>query len=171
VTEPEPARRSPLRAVLLAVIAVALLVLGAASVRVPEALDDRPALLLAILTAIALAGLVSAGWLTARLLRPLGALADAARRIGEGDLDVRAPAAGRDEIAALGAELAGIRTQADAARTRQDDVHDALERALVLAFLRRYVTWCARRGRYAQMNGAARLLRSVRRAATGVGIR
>ena len=50
-------------------------------------------------------------------------------------------------------------------------VHDPLERALVVAFLRRYMTYCARRGRYAQMNGAARLLRTVRRAATGVGIR
>jgi hypothetical protein len=36
---------------------------------------------------------------------------------------------------------------------------DDLERTLVQAFLRRYVTYCARRGRYAQMNGAARLLR------------
>jgi two-component system, NtrC family, sensor histidine kinase KinB len=86
-------------------LALALLALGAASVRVPEALDDRPALLVAILAAIGLAGLVAAGWLTARLLRPLDALSDAARRIGEGDLEVRAPAAGRDEIAALGAEL------------------------------------------------------------------
>ncbi|HET9596482.1 MAG TPA: ATP-binding protein [Anaeromyxobacteraceae bacterium] len=86
-------------------LAAALLVLGAASVRVPDALDDRPALLLAILAAVALAGLVCAGWLTARLLRPLGALADAARRIGEGDLEMRAPAEGKDEIAAVGAEF------------------------------------------------------------------
>jgi NtrC-family two-component system sensor histidine kinase KinB len=86
-------------------LAAALLVLGAASVRVPEWLDDRPALLVAVLAAIALAGLVSAGWLMARLLRPLGALADVARRIGEGDLDVRAPAQGKDEIAAVGAEF------------------------------------------------------------------
>jgi hypothetical protein len=38
-------------------------------------------------------------------------------------------------------------------------VGEGLERALVCAFLRRYVTYCARRGRYAEMNGAARLLR------------
>ncbi len=37
----------------------------------------------------------------------------------------------------------------------------ALERTLVAIFLRRYVTWCARGGRYAAMNGAARLLRNV----------
>jgi hypothetical protein len=41
-------------------------------------------------------------------------------------------------------------------------VTDALERLLVQTFLRRYVTYCARRGRYAQMNGAARLLRALR---------
>jgi len=34
---------------------------------------------------------------------------------------------------------------------------DALERFLVALFLRRYVTYCARRGRFAQMQGAARL--------------
>jgi len=34
---------------------------------------------------------------------------------------------------------------------------DRLERFLVLVFLRRYVTYCARRRRYAAMNGAARL--------------
>jgi hypothetical protein len=34
---------------------------------------------------------------------------------------------------------------------------DALEAFLVRTFLRRYVTYCARRGRFAAMNGAARL--------------
>jgi hypothetical protein len=37
-----------------------------------------------------------------------------------------------------------------------------IERFLLLVFLRRYVTYCARRRRFAQMNGAARLLRTVR---------
>ena len=37
-----------------------------------------------------------------------------------------------------------------------------LERFVLLAFLRRYVTYCARRGRYAAMNGAARLFAEVR---------
>ena len=36
-------------------------------------------------------------------------------------------------------------------------IEDQLERFLVLLFLRRYVTWCARRRRFAAMNGAARL--------------
>src|SRR6266550_2907057 len=36
-------------------------------------------------------------------------------------------------------------------------LEDQLERFLVLLFLRRYITWCARRQAFAQMNGAARL--------------
>jgi hypothetical protein len=42
---------------------------------------------------------------------------------------------------------------------------DALERFLVLLFLRRYVTWCARRQRFSAMEGAAWLFSAVRRAA------
>lgn len=38
---------------------------------------------------------------------------------------------------------------------------DDLERFLVLVFLRRYVTYCARRRRFAAMNGAARLCAKV----------
>jgi hypothetical protein len=34
---------------------------------------------------------------------------------------------------------------------------DAAEAFLLAVFLRRYVTYCARRGRFAAMNGAARL--------------
>jgi hypothetical protein len=34
---------------------------------------------------------------------------------------------------------------------------DATERFLVRSFLRRYITWCARRRRFAAMEGAARL--------------
>ncbi len=39
---------------------------------------------------------------------------------------------------------------------------DAAEVLLVRLFLRRYVTYCARRRRYAQMNGAANLFRELR---------
>ena len=39
---------------------------------------------------------------------------------------------------------------------------DAAEAFLLAVFLRRYVTYCARRGRYAAMNGAARLFAEVR---------
>ena len=42
---------------------------------------------------------------------------------------------------------------------------DAAEAFLLTVFLRRYVTYCARRGRYAAMNGAARLFAEVRASA------
>jgi len=38
---------------------------------------------------------------------------------------------------------------------------DATERFLLRVFLRRYVTWCARRRKFAAMNGAAVLYREV----------
>jgi hypothetical protein len=40
-------------------------------------------------------------------------------------------------------------------------IEDQLERFLVLLFLRRYVTYCARRRRFAAMNGAAKLFTEV----------
>jgi hypothetical protein len=40
-------------------------------------------------------------------------------------------------------------------------VFDAAEAFLLTVFLRRYVTYCARRGRYAAMNGAARLFAEI----------
>ena len=42
-------------------------------------------------------------------------------------------------------------------------IEDQLERFLVVLFLRRYVTWCARRRRFASMNGATRLYRQLSR--------
>jgi len=56
-------------------------------------------------------------------------------------------------------------------------LNDTLELTLVETFLRRYVTYCARRRRFAAMNGAAALLRTVRASPRvpdepgGVGIR
>jgi len=38
---------------------------------------------------------------------------------------------------------------------------DATERFLLRLFLRRYITWCARRRRFAQMQGAARLIGDI----------
>jgi hypothetical protein len=40
-------------------------------------------------------------------------------------------------------------------------IEDQLERFLVLLFLRRYVTYCARRRRFAAMTGAAVLFRQL----------
>lgn len=42
---------------------------------------------------------------------------------------------------------------------------EGVERMLLLVFLRRYVTYCARRGRFAAMNGAARVFAEVRASA------
>jgi|SRR5690349_11869176 len=44
----------------------------------------------------------------------------------------------------------------------QPPIEDQLERFLVLTFLRRYITWCARCRRFAQMNGAERLFTKLR---------
>ncbi|HKC52929.1 MAG TPA: ATP-binding protein [Myxococcota bacterium] len=50
-------------------------------------------------------GVVASSLLTARLLRPLGVLSQAARRLGEGDVAARAQVAGGDEIAQVASEF------------------------------------------------------------------
>jgi NtrC-family two-component system sensor histidine kinase KinB len=67
--------------------------------------ERMTALVIGVTAAAVLSGLVLSIWLMARLLRPLAALSHTVRRIGEGDLDVRAPVTGKDEIAALGEEF------------------------------------------------------------------
>jgi two-component system, NtrC family, sensor histidine kinase KinB len=67
--------------------------------------ERTTALVVGVTAAAVLCGLALSIWLMARLLRPLAALSQTARRIGEGDLDVRAPVSGKDEIAALGGEF------------------------------------------------------------------
>jgi NtrC-family two-component system sensor histidine kinase KinB len=52
-----------------------------------------------------LAGLLLAGWVTVRLVRPVSVVAQAAQRIATGDLSARARVKGRDEIAALAVEF------------------------------------------------------------------
>jgi signal transduction histidine kinase len=62
-----------------------------------------------LLVAVSLAGLVigliTSSILTSRLLRPLGVLSQTARRLGEGDVAVRARVDSGDEIGALAREL------------------------------------------------------------------
>ncbi|GEJ55469.1 HAMP domain-containing sensor histidine kinase [Anaeromyxobacter diazotrophicus] len=70
-----------------------------------RAAEHTTAEVIGVIVAAVAAGLAASVWLMARLLRPLAALSHTVRRIGEGDLDVRAPVAGRDEIAALGVEF------------------------------------------------------------------
>ncbi len=67
-----------------------------------ERLDNF--LRLATLLALVL-GTGASAVFTARLLRPLAGLAQASRRIGEGDLEARAAVRGRDEVASLAREF------------------------------------------------------------------
>ena len=67
--------------------------------------ERTTALVVGAMSAAVAAGLFLSVWLMARLLRPLTALAHTVRRIGEGDLDARAPVIGKDEIAGLGEEF------------------------------------------------------------------
>jgi two-component system, NtrC family, sensor histidine kinase KinB len=50
-------------------------------------------------------GLFASSWITSRLLRPLDNLSMVARRLGEGELSVRANVMGRDELAAVADEF------------------------------------------------------------------
>ena len=70
------------------------------------------------------------------------------------------PSSGFDPFRKLVSHAEWARLSEPAA-TLEQAVDDALERTLVRAFLRRYVTYCARRRRFAAMNGAAELLRSL----------
>jgi len=63
------------------------------------------ALLIAAVTLGLVVGTLSSGALTARLLRPLGVLSQAARRLGEGDVAARAQVAGGDELAQVASEF------------------------------------------------------------------
>ncbi|HTO09374.1 MAG TPA: ATP-binding protein [Myxococcota bacterium] len=62
-------------------------------------------LLLAASALGCLVGVLASGMLTTRLLRPLGVLSQAARRLGEGDPEARARVTGRDELAQVAAEF------------------------------------------------------------------
>jgi signal transduction histidine kinase len=58
----------------------------------------------AVLVAL-IVGFLTSAWLTSRLLRPLGVVAAAVRRFGQGDLKARAVVRGRDEIATVATEF------------------------------------------------------------------
>jgi HAMP domain-containing protein len=61
-------------------------------------------------------GLLASSAITTRLLRPLDNLGLVARRLGEGELSVRANVMGRDEIAAVAAEFNQMATRLEAFR-------------------------------------------------------
>jgi len=72
-----------------------------------------------------LAGVVASATLTTRILRPLRVLSQAARRLGEGDMETRARVDGKDEIASLAREF---NTMADRlARYRASSLGDLLQ--------------------------------------------
>jgi hypothetical protein len=56
---------------------------------------------------------------------------------------------------------AAIRPQYSDGASELQPAVDTIEHFLLRAFLQRYVTWCARRSRFAQMQGAARLCRQL----------
>jgi signal transduction histidine kinase/HAMP domain-containing protein len=62
-------------------------------------------LLIAVAALGCVVGMLSSSLLTARLLRPLGVLRQAARRLGEGDVAARAQVEGRDELAEVASEF------------------------------------------------------------------
>jgi PAS domain S-box-containing protein len=75
------------------------------SERARKSSQQSAAFLVAATAGAFLVGLLASGALTARLLRPLRVLAQAVRRIGEGDLAARANVAATDEIGQLAREF------------------------------------------------------------------
>ena len=73
-----------------------------AAQRSAETLNE---LLIAAAALGCLVGMLSSSLLTARLLRPLGVMSQAARRLGEGDAAARARVEGRDELAQVASEF------------------------------------------------------------------
>ena len=86
-----------------------------AMVRKSDRADQEARRLRAVMVAVALGGcllgFLATSALTARLLRPLRVLAQAARRIGQGDLKARAIVQGGDEVAQLAAEFNAMTDQ------------------------------------------------------------
>ncbi|MYT72014.1 HAMP domain-containing protein [Streptomyces sp. SID8367] len=73
----------------------------------------------AVAGAVALAAVLAALLLSRAVLRPVRALTAAAHDLGEGDLERRVPASGRDEIAALGRSFNKMADSLQAAEERQ----------------------------------------------------
>jgi signal transduction histidine kinase len=81
-------------------------------------------IILAVAAGALLSGVLASATLTSRVLRPLGVLSQAARRLGEGDMEARARIDGGDEIGALAREF---NTMADRlARYRASSLGDLL---------------------------------------------
>jgi len=111
-----------------------------------------------------LIGVLSSGSLTARLLRPLGVLSQAARRLGEGDSAARAQVSGRDEIAAVAAEFNTMAERLE--RYRQSTLGELLaahrSSQAVIDSLTDPVVVLGTEGEILHMNAAADLLFELR---------
>jgi signal transduction histidine kinase len=70
-------------------------------------------------------GLIASSIMTSRVLRPLGVLGQTARRLGEGDVAVRAQVASKDEIGQLATELNTMAERIH--KYRQSSLGDLLE--------------------------------------------
>jgi NtrC-family two-component system sensor histidine kinase KinB len=88
--------------------------------RKSDAAESAARRLETFLAVVALAGCVlgiaASAAMTTRLLRPLSVLGQTAKRIGEGDLVVRAQVAGKDEIANLASEFNAMAARLEAYR-------------------------------------------------------
>ncbi len=69
--------------------------------------------------AVLLAAILTAVLLTRRVLRPIGALTAASRRLGSGDLAERVPVTGRDELADLGRAFNRMASSLEQSEERQ----------------------------------------------------
>jgi two-component system sensor histidine kinase BaeS len=92
-----------------------LLTVGAAGEPFP-ALDAGPFALAALVVAVLVAG--AALLISGRVLRPIGTLTAAARRLGDGDRSGRVPESGRDELADL---ARAFNRMADSVRAAEDN--------------------------------------------------
>jgi len=85
---------------------------------------SNTSLVLVSLLGLAL-GLIASSIMTSRVLRPLGVLGQTARRLGEGDVEVRARVTSKDEIGQLAAELNTMAERIH--KYRQSSLGDLLE--------------------------------------------
>lgn len=98
-------QRQALRAAANEILALNLDAIVAKNDRVHKSADDSDAVMFFATLGACLLGLVASGSLTSRLLRPLGVLSQAVRRIAEGDLGARINLEGQDEISGLAREF------------------------------------------------------------------
>lgn len=85
--------------------------------------------LLTVLPFAILAAVLGGRFLTGKAMRPIGAMAGAARAIGEGDFDRRVDAMGDDEFGLLARDLNRMATSLGASFEAQQEAYRRLERA------------------------------------------